>query len=79
MSFQTKLVLGLAVAAENQEPARAVDVERVVHRMVLVHLVGQPDLDPVADAEGPGDGGVLGPGLLVDQLPDHVASCWSGG
>ena len=73
MSFQTKFVLGLAVAAEHQEPAGAVDVERVVHWMVLIHLVGQADLDPVTDSEGPGDAGVLGPGLLVDQLPDHVA------
>ena len=42
--------LRLAVAGEDQEAASPVDVERVVHRMVGVHLVDEPDLHPVADA-----------------------------
>jgi len=56
MTPQAKV--GHSVAAEHQEAARAVDMERVVHRMVARHLVEQPELDPVAggfeqDARGP--------------------------
>jgi hypothetical protein len=40
---------------EDQEPSRAVDVERVVHRTVGVHLVDEADLDPVPDGELPID------------------------
>ena len=43
--------LGAAVAREDDEAAGPVDVERVVHRVVGVHLVDEPDLDLVADAE----------------------------
>src|SRR5215218_1448149 len=48
--------LGLAVAGEDQEAAGAMDVER----MVRVHLVDQPQLDPIADLEPPADRTVLG-------------------
>ena len=50
------------VAGEDQEAARPVDVERVVHRVVGVHLVDQADLHPIADPEAPVDRGVLGAG-----------------
>ena len=39
-----------AVAGQDQETARSVDVERMVHRMVGLHLVDQADLHLVADA-----------------------------
>jgi hypothetical protein len=34
-----------SVAAQDQEGTCAMDVERMVHRMVAGHLVEQPDLD----------------------------------
>ena len=40
-----------AVAGQDDEAAGAVDVERVVHRVVGVHLVDEPQLDLVADRE----------------------------
>ena len=55
--------LRLAVPGQDEEPAGAVDVERVVHRVVGVHLVDQPDLHPVTDGERPADGAVHRPGL----------------
>jgi len=61
------------VAGQDQEAAGSMDVERVVHRVIGVHLVDQPDLHPVTHREGPVDIRVLRPGLAVDQLPDHVA------
>ena len=72
VSFQTRLGSTDAVAAEDEEPARAVDVERVVHRMVGVHLVDEADLHLVADPEPPVDRVVLGVGRAVDELPAHV-------
>ena len=60
------------VSGEDQEAARSVDVERVVHRVVPGHLVQQPELHLVADPEVPVDRGVLRAGRLVDQLPAHV-------
>ena len=53
--------LELAVAGEDQEAPGAVDVEGVVHRVVGVHLVDQPDLHPVADRELPVDRGFSAP------------------
>src|SRR4051812_44487525 len=47
------------VAAEHEEAAGAVDVERVVHRVVGVHLVDEADLHPVANRELPRDRVVL--------------------
>ena len=69
-----EVVVGFAVAGEHEEPAGAVDVERVVHRVVLVHVVDEADLDPVADLERPVDVPVLLAGVAVDELPDHVAA-----
>jgi hypothetical protein len=40
--------------------------------MVPGHLVQQPELHLVTDAEGPVDRGVLRARGLVDQLPAHV-------
>ena len=40
--------------------------------MVAGHLVEEPELDPVADAEAPVDRLVLGARLAVDDLPAHV-------
>ena len=48
------------------------DVERVVHRVVRVHLVDQPHLHLVTDSEFPVDCMVFGAGCAVDQLPAHV-------
>ena len=72
MSFQTRLGSDNPVSGEDQEPAGAVDVEGVVHRVVPGHLVQQPDLHLVTDPEVPVDRGVLVAGGLVDQLPAHV-------
>ena len=74
VSFQTRLGSTTAVAAQDEEATRAVDVERVVHRMVGVHLVDEPDLHLVADPEPPVDRVVLGAraGRPVDELPAHV-------
>ena len=68
--------LGHAVAAQDEEAARPVDVERMVHRVVAGHLVEQPDLHLVADAEAPVDRRVFGVGVAVDELPAHVR--WGG-
>ena len=64
--------LDLAVAGQDQEPSRAVNVEGVMHRMVGVHLVDQADLDPVPDGEPPIDRRVRLAGRAVDELPAHV-------
>ena len=64
--------VGDAVAREDEEPAGSVDVERVVHRVVGVHLVHQPDLHAVADAEPPLDVVVLRVVGAVDELPARV-------
>ena len=61
-----------AVAGEDDEAAGAVDVERVVHRMVRVHLVDEPELDAVADRELPVDPVVGRAGVAVDEHPAHV-------
>ena len=61
------------VAGEDEEPTRAVDVERVVHRVVLVHVVHQADLHSVTDRERPLDLPVLLAAVQVDELPDHVS------
>jgi hypothetical protein len=61
-----------AVATEDEEPPRAVDVERVMHWVVGLHLVDEPDLDLIPHLEPPVDGGVLGPGFPVDDQPTHV-------
>src|SRR5919199_4806103 len=68
-----KVGLRLAIPGQDEEAASSVDVEGVVHRVIRLHLVDEPDLHPVAHLERPGDGPVLGPGLAVDELPDHVA------
>ena len=48
--FPHQVGLDLAVAGQDQEPAGAVHVEGVVHRMVGVHLVDQADLHLIPDA-----------------------------
>src|SRR4051794_1165050 len=60
------------IAGEDQEAPGPVDVERVRHGMVRVHLVHEPELHLVADVERPVDLGVLCAGLFVDELPPHV-------
>src|SRR4051812_19820682 len=50
------------------------DVERMVHGMVLGHAVLEADLDPVADPERPLDLPVVVTRVAVDELPRHVAS-----
>jgi hypothetical protein len=49
-----------------------VDVEGVVHRMVGVHLVDEPQLDPIADLEPPVDRVIRRIGFTVDQTPACV-------
>jgi hypothetical protein len=65
--------LRFAVPGEDEEASGPVDVERVVHRVVLVRVVDESDLHPVPDGERPVDGVVHRTGLSVDELPDHVA------
>jgi hypothetical protein len=67
--------LGDAVAAEDEEAAGPVDVERVVHRVVGVLLVDDPDLHLVADAELPVDRVPSVAGVLVDDEPARVLRC----
>ena len=55
--------LCLPVARQDEEATRSVDVERVVHRVIGLHLVHESDLHPVADRECPRDGAVLGSAL----------------
>jgi len=62
----------LPVAGHDQEPAGAVHVERVVHRVIGVHLVDQPDLHLVTDPEPPGDPVVPRSGVPVEKDPPHV-------
>ena len=61
-----------AVPCENEKSPCAVNVERVRHRMVGVHLVDEADLDLITDAEFPVDAGVFGSGVAIDELPTHV-------
>ena len=53
--FPDQVGLGNAIAGEDQEAARPMYVEGVVHRVVPSHLVEQANLHPVADAESPVD------------------------
>ena len=63
--------LGHPVAGQHQEAPGPVQVEGVLHGMV--HVVDQPDLDPVADGESPVDRGVGGAGRRGGQLPPQLA------
>src|SRR5512133_3270817 len=63
--------LGDPVAGQYQEPAGAVQVERVVHGMVGGHFIDQPDLDSVANGEPPVDGGAVGTSGPVQEPPVH--------
>ena len=63
---------GFAVTREHDEAAGAVDVERVVHRMIRVHLVDEANLHAVADAEAPVDLVVDGAARTVDELPARI-------
>ena len=72
VSFQTRLVLRRSVAGQDEEAPGAVQVERVVHRVVGVHLVDQSDLDPVSDGEPPVDRGCRGAGGPIHEFPVHV-------
>ena len=49
------------------------DVERVVHRVIRLHLVDESDLHAIAHGERPPDGAVLGAVVPVDEHPSHVA------
>ena len=64
--------LRCSVAGQDEETPGAVQVERVVHRVVGVHLVDQSDLDPVSDGEPPVDRGCRGAGGPVHEFPVHV-------
>ena len=61
-----------AISCQNEKPSRTVDVERVRHRMVGVHLVDKADLDLVSNPEYPVDRGVRCAGVAVDEFPAHV-------
>jgi hypothetical protein len=63
----------LALTRQDEEAPGAMDMERVVHRVIRLHLVNESDLHPVADREGPRDGPILGSALPVDEHPSHVA------
>ena len=51
--FPDQIGLRLAIARQNEETTRVVDVKRVVHRMIRFNFIDQSDLHPVADTEGP--------------------------
>src|SRR3954462_91202 len=65
--------LRLAVTREHQEASSSVHVERMVHRMVRLYLVHEPDLHSITNGERPRDGTVLRTGLPVDEHPSHIA------
>src|SRR6188508_1157440 len=66
--FPDEVRLDDPVAGEDQEAAGTVDVERMMHWMVRVHLVDDPDLHLVADAEAPVDRVTFRSGVSVDEL-----------
>ena len=68
-----KVGLGCAVPREDQESTGAMNVKRVVHRVIRLHFVDESDLHTVADGELPSDCVVLCPRRTIDQGPDHVA------
>ena len=49
------------------------DVKWVVHRMVGVHFIHQPNLHLLPNAESPVDRRTLTAGLPIEELPPHVA------
>ena len=73
MSFQTRLGSGHAIAGQDQETARAVDVERVVHRVVRLYLVDESDLHAVATVNSQVMAPFLAPVSRSMSMPDHVA------
>ena len=66
-----EVLLCRAVPCEHDEPASPMDMKRVVHRVVGVHLVDQPQLDLIADAEVPVDRVVGGTGVSIDYRAYH--------
>ena len=70
--FPDEVRLFDAVSCENEKSPCAVNVERVRHRMIGVHLVHEADLDLITNSEFPVDGGVFGAGVAIDELPAHV-------
>ena len=72
VSFQTRFGSMIPSRAEDEEAAAAVNVEGMVHRMVGVDLVDEPDLHPVPDPEPPVDGRTLSSAVTVNQLPARV-------
>src|SRR3954469_10213278 len=61
-----------AVARKNDKAAGAMDMEGMVHRVIGIHLVDEPQLHLVADDETPVDRMVGGSRLSVDKAPVHV-------
>src|SRR4029453_17360572 len=59
------------VTGEDQKPAGTVEVEGVMHGMVGVHLVDQPDLEPLSDAEPPVDCRAVDPSGAIEESPVH--------
>ena len=49
------------------------DVERVMHRVVLVEIVDEANLHVIPNGERPVDLPVGLSGVAIDELPDHVA------
>src|SRR6476659_10984345 len=70
--FPDEIRLLDAVSCKNEKSPCAVNVERVRHRMVGVHLVDEADLDLITTSEVPVDGGIFGAGVAIDELPAHV-------
>ncbi len=66
--------ISLSIARDDKETSGAVDVEGMVHGMVLLHVVDQADLHLVTNSEGPVD--------LPVSYPSHrrraSRSCWWG-
>ena len=76
------------VAGQDQEPPCTVEVEGVMHGMVGLHFVDQPDLDPLSDAEPPVDCRAVDPSgasrnlqrmvaLVLDRLTSTMSSSHS--
>src|ERR687896_161525 len=69
--FPHEVRLDYTIARQHQE-ALAVDMERMMHRVIRFHLVDQSDLDLITFVEAPVDVRVRLAGVAIDELPPHV-------
>jgi hypothetical protein len=71
VSFHTRFGSTLPSRARTRNRPAPVEMERVMHGMVGFHLVDQPDLDPLSDAEPPVDCRAVHPSGAIEEPPVH--------